>query len=325
MKEEPDAEQAAATPERKRAVVAARHQRMPLAALRKQGLWPFAKRVGIAAMKEDITGRAAQLAYYFFFALFPMLIAASALVGLAARSASDLNSKLLAYLGKVIPPSAYQVIADTLHQTTHASNGGKVLFGALTALWSASVGTTAIQDALNAVHQVEEKRPFWKARLNAVLLTLAIGVIFTAALVTLFFGDKLVENRHGGFGTVELVAVRLLTWPVAFALVAIVFALVYSKAPSIKGQPWEWVTPGAALGIILWLVASQALRLYLHYFDTYSVTYGSLGAVIVLLTWFYISGLALLLGAVINDTMEVMAGEMLDDQGQVKGASATAA
>jgi membrane protein len=89
--------------------------------------------------------------------------------------------------------------------------------------------------------------------------------------------------------------------------------LVYWKAPDLKDQPWEWITPGAAIGILVWLLASTALRIYLHYFNSYSVTYGSLGAVIVLLTWFYLSGLALLLGSVINDTLEVMYGECAPD------------
>ena len=280
--------------------------------LRRVGVKQFGKRAWAAMLRDDLTGRAAQLAYYFFFALFPALIAASALLGLAAQSASDLNEQLLSYFATVIPPSAYKIVTDTFHQTTHASTGSKVLLGALVAVWSASVGTSAIQDALNSVYRVEESRSYVRARLSAVALTIGVSVLFMLALFTLFFGDKLVVHEHSGYGYLAVFAVRLLTWPVAFVLVAVGFALVYWKAPDLKDQPWQWVTPGAVIGILVWVLASLLLKLYLHYFDSYSVTYGSLGAVIVLLTWFYLSGLSLLLGAVINDTLETMFGELAE-------------
>jgi membrane protein len=281
--------------------------------LRRIGVKSFGRRLLSTIGKEDLTGRAAQLAYYFFFALFPALIAASALLGLVIKSAGDLNAQLLSYMANVIPPSAYEIVADTFKQTTHASSGGKVLIGTLVALWSASAGTAAVQDALNAIHNVQERRPFWRARLVAILLTIAVGALFTLALAALFVGDKLVAHQHAGFGYLVVFAVRLITWPVAFVLVALGFGLVYWKAPDLKDQPWEWVTPGAVVGILVWLLVSLALRVYLHYFNTYSVTYGSLGAVIVLLTWFYLSGLALLLGSVINNTLEAMYAELGKD------------
>ena len=294
---------------RERAATLVEHKRVSMWSLRSIGLKQFGQRLVAAVSKDDLTGRAAQLAYYFFFALFPALIAASALLGLVVKSAGDLNGQLLGYMSTVIPPSAYQIVSDTFKQTTHASSGGKVLLGALVAVWSASAGTSAVQDALNAIHSVEEKRPFWRARLTAILLTLAVGLLFTMALIALFLGDRLVIHQHAGYGYLAVFAVRLVTWPIAFGLVGIGFALVYWKAPDMEDQPWEWVTPGAVIGILVWILASLALRVYLHYFDSYSVTYGSLGAVIVLLTWFYISGLALLLGSVINDTLEVLYGE----------------
>jgi membrane protein len=293
-----------------RATTLVERKRVSLWGLRSIALRQFGQRLWVSLNKEDLTGRAAQLAYYFFFALFPALIAASALMGLLIKSAGELNDQLLSYLANVIPPSAYQIVADTFKQTAHASSGGKVLVGTLVALWSASTGTSAVQDALNAIHSVEEKRPFWRARLTAILLTIAVGSLFILALGALFLGDKLVAHEHAGYGYLAVFAVRLITWPVAFALAALGFALVYWKAPNLKDQPWEWITPGAAIGIVVWLLASLALRVYLHYFNSYSVTYGSLGAVIVLLTWFYLSGLALLLGSVINGTLEAMYGEM---------------
>ena len=107
---------------------------------------------------------------------------------MVVKSAGDLNNQLLSYFANVIPPSAYKIVADTFKQTTHASSGGKVLIGVMVALWSASAGTSAVQDALNAVHSVEETRPFWQARLQAILLTIAVAFLFTLALVALFLG-----------------------------------------------------------------------------------------------------------------------------------------
>jgi membrane protein len=297
------------SPARRRAAALVKRKRVAVLTLRGIRLKQFGERLFTQFNKADVTGRAAQLAYYFFFALFPALIAASALLGLVVKSAYELNEQLLSYFANVIPPSAYSIVADTFKQTTHASSGGKVAIGILVALWSASAGTSAVQDALNSIHGVAETRPFWRARLSAILLTVGVGALFLLALGVLFMGDKLVANEHSGLGYAVVFAVRLITWPVAFASVALGFGLVYWKAPDLEAQPWEWITPGAAIGIVVWLLASLALRLYLHYFNSYSVTYGSLGAVIVLLTWFYLSGLALLLGSVINDTLEVMFGE----------------
>ena len=272
-------------------------------------------------LDDDVLGRSAQLAYYFFFALFPGLIAVSSIIGLTVASDSTLASDLLQYLSAIIPPSAFKIVADTLHQTTHASSDSKIALGVLTALWSASVGTSALQDALNSVYDVKEGRPYWKARLNAILLTIALITLFVIALAILLCGDALahVLSSHLGMGGVMVGVSRGLAWPLAFCILAFAFALVYYFAPDVEQRKWAWITLGATVGIVAWIAASLGLRLYLHYFDSYSLTYGSLGAVIVLLTWFYLSGLALLLGAEINSTREAMAAERGDPEAKEKG------
>ncbi len=274
-----------------------------------------------SAGEDDVSGRAAQLAYYFFFALFPGLIAASSLVGLAAKSAADTYEKLLNYMATIIPPSAFKIVADTFHTTAHASTGGKVIFGALLALWSASAGTSAVQDALNSVYKVKEGRPFWKARLSAIVLTIITAALFSLALATLLYGDALsgLLAAKLGFSVVFMVVCRVLSWPLAFCIVALAFAMVYYMAPDVEQPKWKWVTPGAAVSILLWIASSLGLRLYLHYFNSYSVTYGSLGAVIVLLTWFYLTGLMLLLGAEINGAIESLAASAGDPEAKVPG------
>ncbi len=275
------------------------------------GLRLIATRTWASMSKDDLTGRSAQLAYYFFFALFPSLIAGSAVLGMVATSGKDFSSRLISYLATVIPPSAFEIVSDTFNQTTRASTGGKVIVGLLVALWSASVGTSAIQDALNSVYKVKEERPFWKARLEAIALTIVMVILFTAALTVMLCGDIVAGylDKILKAPLFFMILTRLLTWPIAFVIIAVAFALVYYVAPDVKQSKWRWITPGATIGILLWLLASTGLRLYLHFFNSYSVTYGSLGAVIVLLTWFYLSGLALMLGAEINMVIEDLAAE----------------
>ncbi len=295
------------------------HPKQQPAARTKGALWEFrafgvrsiAVRTWQSVSEDDVSGRSAQLAYYFFFALFPGLIAMSSLVGLAVSSASATYDKLLNYMAAVIPPSAFAIVADTFHQTAHASTGSKVILGGVLALWSASAGTSAVQDALNSVYKVKEGRPFWRARLSAIALTIITAVLFSLALAALFFGDALSSllALHLGFGSFFMVVTRVLSWPIAFCFVGLAFAVVYYMAPDVEQPEWRWVTPGAALSILLWVASSLGLRVYLHFFNSYSVTYGSLGAVIVLLTWFYLSGFMLLLGAEINGAIEGLAAD----------------
>lgn len=250
----------------------------------------------------DLTGRAAQLAYYFFFSLFPGLVAASSMIGLVATSGRVFSDRLLAYLGSVIPPAAYQVVADAFNQTTVASSGGKLILGVAVALWSASAGTAAIQDALNCVYRVKERRPFWRARLDAIGLTILVGSLLIVALTALLGGDTIAVYLTGHLQAPLLFTIlsRVLSWPIAFGVISVAFALMYYAAPDVRDPEWRWITPGSLTGILLWLAVSLGLRIYLHFFNSFSVTYGSLGAVIVLLLWFYLSGLSLLLGAQID-------------------------
>ncbi len=268
-----------------------------------------------AIVDDRIFGHAAELGFYFLFALFPTLFSASSILGLIARSATRYFDRLLHYLALVIPTQAFGIVLHTFNETTAHSTSGKVTFGLIAAIWSASVGISAVQDTLNAVYKIEESRSYIKARIEAIGLTILLMVIITCCLASMFGGDFLAAvaaNRiHDTFlQTVVGTGVRFVGWMVATALLALTFAVVYYWAPDLKTRCWHWLTPGGALGIIGWLVASLGLRIYLHFFNSYSVTYGSLGAVIILLTWFYITGLMLLAGAEINGQIEAAAAEM---------------
>lgn len=273
-----------------------------------------ARRTWRALLEDNLLGRAAELGFYFLFALFPTLFSASSLLGLAARSASKIYINLLHYLALVIPTSALGTVIDTFNETTAAASTGKITFGLIASIWSASVGVSAIQDALNAVYKVHDDRSYIRARISAIGITIILSVLVTLVLTCMLGGDFFVafvrarlDNPLADllFGAL----IRVVAWLCATALLSLSFAVVYYWAPGVKTRCWRWLTPGTAVAMVLWLLASLGLRVYLHFFNNYSVTYGSLGAVIILLTWFYNTGLMLLLGAEINSEIEAAAVE----------------
>ena len=261
---------------------------------------------GKSTVRDDISSRAAQLAYYFFLSLFPALILLSTILGLAARRSAALQQELLQGAAAALPPTAFTIVRDVLTQVTQNSGGGKLTFGVLAALWSAASGMSAVQDTLNAVYRVEEGRPFWKRTLIAIVLTIGVMLLSILALAVFLLGAPLLHlmASHGTLTLGITVLVRAAEFVLTFALLSLVFALTYYLAPDVAQRQWKWITPGAFTGILTWIVASLLFRVYLHYFDSYSKTYGAIGAVIILLLWFYVAGFSLLLGAEINSAVE---------------------
>jgi membrane protein len=263
---------------------------------------------------DDLLGRSAELGFFFLFALFPTLFMATAILGLAARSAPQIYDSLLAYLAIVVPPSALGTVLQTFNETAAASTTGKLTFGLVAALWSASVGFSAIQDSLDVVYRVKGHRPYWKARLAAVGITVVLAALVTLILASFLCGDFLARlTRHQitdhFLGASIAILLRVFSWLLASALLSLFFALIYYFGPGLKTVRWHWLTPGSAIGILGWFLASLGLRMYVHIFPGYSTSYGSLGAVIILLTWFYLSGLMLLLGGEINSEIEAAVKE----------------
>lgn len=287
------------------------------------------KRTGKSFMDDNLVSRAAELGYYFLFALFPTLVSASSILGLVAKKATAVYVGLLNYLAIVMPPSAFHMVVDTFNQTAQASSGGKITFGLVAALWSASVGFAAIQDTANIVYKVKETRPYWQSKLEAIGVTVLLSIVISFTLSVLLAADYLVRRielfgmRHSLIMT-EVALVKLASWVIVIVMLMLLFAIIYYFAPDVKNKHWHWFTPGAALGIFGWLAASIGLRIYLHYFNSYSETYGSLGAVIILLTWFYITGLMLLLGAEINSEIQAAVTEKrLKEAGVIPGHAST--
>ncbi len=265
-----------------------------------------------ALIQDRVFGHAAELGFYFLFSLFPTLFCAGAVIGMAARSAHQVYFQILHYLSLVIPTSALGTVLSTFNQTTAAATSSKVTLSSIAAVWSASVGVSAIQDTLNQVYKINESRSYVLARIYAIGLTILLTAIVSLGLGSMFGGDLAASLAYHSISRHRLamaaaVGARVVAWIIATALLALAFAVVYYWAPDWKKRRWRWFTPGGAVGIILWLAASLGFRVYLHFFNNYAVTYGSLGAVIILLMWFYITGLMVLLGGEINSEIEAAA------------------
>jgi membrane protein len=270
---------------------------------------------------DDVFGRAAELAYFFFFSLFPGLVFVLAILGLIAGNKPELQTTMFDYAARVLPPSALELVQKTVQETTRASRGWKLVAGAVGALWSASSGTSSLMTVLNFVHHVKERRPWWKARLlGAPLLTIGLALLMLIALAIVLFGG-VAANWAGshGLGDVAVLTWKIIQWPIALSFVVLTFATVYFWAPDVENRKWYWITPGSLIGVMLWVAASLLFRVYLHYFNSYSATYGSLGAVIILMLWFYITAMALLTGAEINAEIESAAAEHGRADAKLKG------
>lgn len=280
-------------------------------ALRNISWLELAKRVWKEANDDRMFGRAAELSYYFLLALFPLLIFLTSIIGLILGSGTGTRHQLFDYLARIMPPAAYQLISATMYEVSNSSGGGKLSFGLLAALWAASNGMGAITESLNIAYDVEETRPWWKTRLVAISLTLALSVLIIGALVLVVFGGRIGEGLANayGFGSAFAITWKIAQWPVVLSFMILAFALIYYFAPDLRRQAWQWLTPGAAIGVALWLLVSLAFRVYLHFFNSYSATYGSLGAVIILMLWLYFTGAAVLIGGEINSEIENAAAE----------------
>ncbi|MCY7376648.1 MAG: YihY/virulence factor BrkB family protein [Pyrinomonadaceae bacterium] len=273
--------------------------------------------------EEDVTSNAAQVAFYFAFALFPLLLFLLTLFGFMLESADDLRAEMFFYLRRVMPGSAFELVQNTLQEVSESSSGGKLTFGILAALWAASAGIDSTRIVLNGVYNLPETRPYWKTKLISLLMTLGLGILVTVALSIVFYGSKFVAVI---LNSVNLpiqspFILGILQWAIVLVVLASIFALLYNFLPNHKTFKWVWVSPGAILSIILWLLLSYGFGLYLDYFNTYAKTYGSLGAMIILMLWLYLTALVILIGGSINAVLQ----ELTDPATAEAGANKTAA
>jgi membrane protein len=281
----------------------------------------LAQRIWNEITEDDVFGRAAQLSYYFLLSLFPLLLFLITLLGYFAEAGSDLRTNLLSYLGDVMPPAATELVLTTLDEVTKEKGGGKLTFGVLAALWAASNGMGAISETLNIAYNVEETRPWWRQRLITIALTVGLAVLIITALALTLYGGRIAETLAANFGFSQVFTMtwKIVQWPIVLFFVLLAFNLIYYFAPDLHDQDWKWVTPGSAIAVALWLLVSFAFRLYLNFFDSYSATYGSLGALIILMLWFYLTGVAILIGGEINSEIENAAAEAGEPDAKERG------
>lgn len=252
--------------------------------------------------KDNVLGLAAQLSFYLLLALVPAILF---MVALTSYLPGRMIDRMTEYLGGVAPPEMMTLLEQQLQAISQGQHGGLLTFGVLMALWSSSAAIVAAIDAMNRVYDIEEGRPWWKVRLTAILLTLALAAFVVVSIGLVMAGPWLAGwlAETFGFGPVFEWSWRILQWPLVFVLITIGVGLLNYFGPDAE-QDWEWITPGALLATALWLVASLAFRFYVVNFGAYNETYGTIGGVIVLMLWFYISSLAVLVGSEMNAEIE---------------------
>lgn len=257
----------------------------------------LAKRTWRETNDDKVWGRAAELAYYFLLALFPMLLFLTSLVGFLP----DAQAAIFQALARVVPGEAMKLVTDTINDVANNRHGGLLSFGALGAIWAASGGVSAVMGTLNEAYDAKEERSFLKMQLIAIGLTVALALLVVGGVVLIMYGDKLSAwlAAQLGLGQTFTTIWRAVDFVLGFALVFLGLQVIYYFGPNVK-QAWHWVTPGALFAVLSLLLASLLLTLYLRFAPSYSATYGSLGAVIVLMLWLYLMGLAVLIGGEVN-------------------------
>ena len=269
------------------------------------GRWAAVKRAIKEFQEDNITDWAAALTYYAVLSLFPALIVLVSLVGLAGQSAQA-TSTLLDVVGQFAPAETTNQVREAIDNIARTGTGTLLGIGLLGAVWSASGWVGAFIRAANAVWDVEEGRPFWKTIPLRLVITV-VGLVLTAViLVGLVVSGPLAEAIGSaiGLGSTALTVWNIAKWPVLLVLVALMVAGLYYVAPNVQHPRFQFVSPGSAIAVLAWIVASALFALYVANFGSYDETYGALGGVVIFLLWIWITNLAMLFGAEVNAEIE---------------------
>jgi len=272
----------------------------------------LAKRTWNEAMEDEAMGRAAELAFYFLLAFFPLLIFLISILGFAT-GAQDM---LVDHLTKTAPPETTGLLRNWMSEVASRTSGSLLSFSLLGSLFAASSGMAALMRTLNITYEVEESRPWWKSRLVAVGLVLALGIFVIGGALLIMFGDALASALAYRFGLGDVFAA---VWPyvdylIGLALLIAGMGMIYHFAPNAE-QRLRWIAPGAVFAVVSAVIASFLFSIYLRYAPSFSRTYGSLGAMIVFMLWLYILGLAIFLGGEINAEVKKAAGMPIRQKG----------
>ncbi len=262
------------------------------------------RRLWVELREDAVTECAAQLAFYFLFALFPFLFF---LVTFAAYLpfAPGAVDAMMERLGPLMPAEALRVVREHLESLVTQSRPRLITLGLLVALWSASRGVDAFRRALNLAYDVPEYRPFWKTQGLAILMTVAGSLVLPLAFALFLLGGRLGEwiADHLHVLAFYQAVWTWLRWPFTAGLVMLMLALCYWRLPAVRHR-YQFLSPGALLASLLWLLTTWGFTQYVEHFGRYNVTYGSLGGAVVLLLWLYLTGLIFILGGEVNAVLE---------------------
>lgn len=258
----------------------------------------LATRTYQAIDQHETLDRAAIVAFYALLALVPFL---GLVLAVALGSGGGIATQLQAFSSQVMPEAADTIIQDQIHKVQAAPPVGVLSLSFAVLLWSSSSLFVAVMDSINASYGVRDARPWWKRRLLAFALTLTESALLLGASLLIIAWPYLLGWL--GLGSVAAAVATLVQWLVVVAALLASFVLAYVFGPDVK-QEWEWITPGATLGVLVLIAANLGFRFYLEYGSSYSATYGAMAGVVILLLWLYLAALALLVGAEINSVIE---------------------
>lgn len=257
--------------------------------------------------EDDLTGMAAELAYHFFLALFPFLLFLTALGGLIASLAGIDNpsQRVLDVFGGALPGDAASVVRTQVEGVVANRNPALLSVSILGTIWAASAGVGSLMKAMNRAYDIPESRPFWKRTALALAATVVGGLAMLVAVLVLVVGEVALSRiaDSAGMGSAVELVIRYGRWPVVGMLLLAAISFVYWLLPN-TGLPFKWVTPGAIASAILWVVVTIGFAVYVASFASYNATYGTLGGVVVLLLWFYLTSLVILAGAELNAMLD---------------------
>jgi membrane protein len=256
--------------------------------------------------KDRLADQSAQLSYYFLFAVFPFLLFLTALLGFFVVPGSFLHRVISQYIGAVLAPQASSLIESTLQDIAKGSSAGKLSLGLFFALWSGSSGMGAIIHGLNLAYGVRDERPWWREKILSIILTAIVTCLVVIALLLVISGGDLASAlaAHFGWRRQFTLVWNVAQWPVLLMFVLLAFGLIYYFAPNSPRERLRSLAPGTMIGVGIWLMVSLLFRYYVRHFGHYSVTYGAIGAIIVLMLWFYLSSMAVLIGGEVNSVLE---------------------
>lgn len=272
---------------------------MRIPGLGDMSLMEVGKRAFKDFQNDDMNTYAAALTYRFLLALFPFIIFLLTL--LEALNLERFFSWLLDQARAALAADAYSQVEQIIEQIRGGAGGGLLSFGLIAALWAASAGVRSTMHALNVAYDVEEERPVWRQYLVSLAFTIGLAAMIIAAVGLMLLGPQSMEwlADQAGLGDLFVTLWNWLRIPVAILLMMLAVALIYYFFPNVD-QPFRIVSPGSVFAVLAWLIATVGFSIYVSNFGNYNATYGSLGGIIALMFYFFISAATLLLGAEIN-------------------------